>query len=77
MDDMQRIFAVRAYARTHNDGGWDILKDFWRNEDIARETRGATTPDECVTRLGKSLRIIDNLRDAALHVHGEGEEFNA
>jgi hypothetical protein len=63
MTDMQRIFAVRAYARTHDDGGWDILREFWSNDDIARATRGAATAEECVARLAKSLRIMDNIRE--------------
>ena len=68
MDDMQRIFAVRAYARTHDDGGWDIFKDVWTNQDIANATWGAATPEECVARLAKTLRVIDDVRDAILHV---------
>jgi len=64
MTDMQRVFAVRAHARAHDDGGWDILKKVWTNQDIAGATRGAATPQECVARIGKTLRIIDDIRDA-------------
>ena len=65
MDDMQRIFAVRAYARTHDDGGWDILKAVWTNQEIAKATRGASTPEDCVARIAKTLWVIDDVREAA------------
>jgi len=66
MTEMQRIFAVRAYARTHDDGGWDIL-GVWTNQEIARATQCASTPQECIARIAKSLRIMDNIREAILH----------
>jgi hypothetical protein len=77
MEDMQRVFAVRAYARTKNDGGWDLLREFWSNEDIARATRGASTSEECVARLTKSLRIIDNICEAIRNTPAQGDENSA
>ena len=62
MTDMQRIFAVRAFARAHDEGGWDILREIWSNRDIAKATRGASTPQECVARIAKTLRLIDDIR---------------
>jgi hypothetical protein len=67
MTDMQRIFAIRAYARTHDDGGWDILKEYWSNDEISRRTQGAASLEECIARVAKSLRIMDNIRDAIRH----------
>lgn len=76
MTDMQRIFTIRAYRRTHDDRGWDLLKKVRTNQDIAMATRGAATPRECVARIAKTLQICDNIRYTILDTP-QGDEIDA
>jgi hypothetical protein len=63
MEVAERVSAVRAHAiRHYEEDGWDFLVECWENAEIAKATEGATTAEEAIELIGRTLRQMDSIR---------------
>jgi len=60
---LEMMVAVRAYAETHYEEGWDVVVEATDDEELAEDIGAATTVEEAIANVGRVVLLLEERRE--------------